>query len=765
MMIFSMKTIFSIFIILITLILSNSCTQTKFVLNESAKRVPHWIYRLVNVEASVIYSRGQVDYFSNGELKTIKINTKIKDGFLNTEKNGLLILSIGKLNRLILAPNSLIQIKSTAKKTRFIVKILKGSVYLSHAPKDIIEERNLIKGFAIGTERGGEYLHSYGDVVCNVDKKNIYFYSLSGVGAYSNLFIAQMIPSKKQFLISKKVNSKELKIKNIIPKPIFQLYESIISVTKRPVFSDSKFRHLQNEFFSSKNIHYKEKINRLIYEYKTNFLKKKKPLTSLASYNVFFKSVPLSEVYINGKLKGKTPLKLTLKKGTYKASFKETKSKQVIKKKIVIKGLEKNISIATIFKQKKPLTSLASYNVSFKSVPLSEVYINGKLKGKTPLKLTLKKGTYKASFKETKSKQVIKKKIVIKGLEKNISIATTFTNIPASLILNIKDKEALINLFDTKKNVIFQKEDFKKEKANLYFINLEPGNYKLTATKKGFQQKNWSLQIEPSQKHNLTIVLDQGTIEKKTPIKIKTKKALGIDASKAGIFLCDGQNKEVLWIDFKGNEIQKLNYPVSGDHFFLPTDVSYDKQNLIISDSRKNQAVLFQINKQNKFLITAKIFSNMFIPIGVDNKYKIQAIANSAKNQIVFIKDGETKAIDKLNLSEPNDIAILNDKVLLISDWGNLRLIKATFNGEMIQKTKINFIPGPIEVSQKYYVFSVNRKENSIYFYDINFKKQKLKIVVPKEKKIYDISYFDSKIYVSLNGFNEILVYKLNFTN
>ncbi len=232
-----------------------------------------------------------------------------------------------------------------------------------------------------------------------------------------------------------------------------------------------------------------------------------------------------------------------------------------------------------------------------------------------------------------------------------------------------------------------------------------------------------------------------------------------------GIFICDGQNKEVLWTDLKGHEIQKFNYPVSGDNFFLPTDVSYDNQNLIISDSRKNQAVLFQINKQNKSFTTPKILSNMSIPIGVDNKYKIQAIANSAKNQIIFIKDEETKTIDQLQLSEPNDISILNEKILLISDWGNLRLIKATFDGEVIQKIKINFIPGPIEVSQKYYIFSVNRKKNLIYFYDTNFKKEKLEIIVPQEKKIYDISYFDSKIYVSLNGFNEILVYKLNFTN
>ncbi len=356
-----MKKLFSIIIILITLILSNSCTQTKSVLNVSAKRVPYWIYRLVNVEVSVIYSRGQVDYFSKGDLKIIKINTKIKDGFLNTDKNGLLVLSIGKLNRLILAPDSLIQIKSTAKKTRFVIKVLKGTVYLSHAPKDIIEKRNLIKGFSIGTEGSGKYLHSYGDVICNVDKKNVYFYSLSGVGAYSNLFIAQMVSPKKQFLIPKKENSKELKIKNIIAQPIFQLYEDITSVTKRPPFSDSKFRHLQKEFFTSKNTHYKEKINRLIYEYKINLKKGEKSLISIKLYNVLFKSNPSSQVYIDGKLKGKTPLKLTLKKGAYKIFFKEIKSKKVIKKKIVIKGSKKNIFITTTFKQKKNLLSYTMF--------------------------------------------------------------------------------------------------------------------------------------------------------------------------------------------------------------------------------------------------------------------------------------------------------------------------------------------------------------------------------------------------------------------
>ena len=151
-----------------------------------------------------------------------------------------------------------------------------------------------------------------------------------------------------------------------------------------------------------------------------------------------------AEIYINDKLEGNTPVKVTLRSGTY--SFRlESENYDV---------LEESVRIYRDWKYK--LTLLKLIQVEFKSDPIGAgIYMNNKYVGTTDTTATVAEGKYSVVFRKRNFKDVI----LQKDIRKNTRISTNLEmtddyKVRLTDLSAIRKKRTLSSKIFTKRNKI-----------------------------------------------------------------------------------------------------------------------------------------------------------------------------------------------------------------------------------------------------------------------------------------------------------------------
>ncbi len=157
--------------------------------------------------------------------------------------------------------------------------------------------------------------------------------------------------------------------------------------------------------------------------------------------NVKINSEPSgAEVYINGELKGKTPLTLTLAYGTYQLELKKSGHKD-IKKELTVNGKTRDINIELTENNRFVIDVDPEQNYTSLKFPYT-VYLDGNFTGKTtPCKLeNVPEGVH--TIKLVSPENILEKTV---NLTHNITITNfdlfTYNNVGKSRLSSIFDLE------------------------------------------------------------------------------------------------------------------------------------------------------------------------------------------------------------------------------------------------------------------------------------------------------------------------------------
>ncbi len=176
-----------------------------------------------------------------------------------------------------------------------------------------------------------------------------------------------------------------------------------------------------------------------------------------------------ADVYINDEIKGKTPFETTLKNGIYKLTLKKEGYDDFEFKGKVEKDIDREFKLIQ-----------NSFDMKITSNVEADIYINGELKGKSPLNLTLKKGDY----------SIVLKKDGYETYKSSFSITdkNEYSNINLLKLFNL-------NLTSNIEADIYINGELQINKTP-FSLKLEAGTYKIKAAKEGYDSFEEEIIIE-----------------------------------------------------------------------------------------------------------------------------------------------------------------------------------------------------------------------------------------------------------------------------
>ena len=661
---------------------------------------------------TIIYQRGEAYSYDKNTTKTITKNISIKRGFITTKQNGFLILKRGNSERLILLPNSILQIDRQA------YTLMEGSLYVNNQMLPILQKKQQKKIFTIHSALGS-YIYNEGAFVMGIIENKLNVFTISGIGVFKKISYQTLMRKGDQIFLDGDdfINTTSAKVKKYVKTydRLFNLYQHLIETTTRYQYNTPFLRQRINSIIAAyrQSAIQKQQLTQKAKqdELKTKLEAKKPKVRKI--YKVIITSVPkeVDIFYKAKKIATKTPFTASVKEGTHSFQIVNPKAKTQQFKTII---------------------------TSDYANPYAEIPIDVNLLFKKPnLVLTVKddKGI------------LLELNNIINGEE--------------GMIYELQDFEKKKNKYSRNLDLGDYELTVKKKGYQIYRWNF-------TASVGG---KTIRKDIE-LKKLGEVAFLKKMHIPKTDDAKAQSlNRPSGISANQYGFFVGSLQRGLVYWFDLEGN--YRNTFDNNAYQFSLLSDIATHNNNLLISDTRENQLVRFnynvtQTNWKYHSLVFPQTESNpLKLPYGIAAFKDLTGIANTYANQVLIInKEGKTSILQDKAIIEPIDMVFLSANLFVIAQWGKKpSLLKIASPINIVQNIKLKYIPGLITKDDDNNIYVLNPKGREVMMYNDNLEKI-TSIPISKEDAVtepYGIAYYNNNLYITFSDGNSIVVYEKNY--
>lgn len=228
----------------------------------------------------------------------------------------------------------------------------------------------------------------------------------------------------------------------------------------------------------------------------------------------------------------------------------------------------------------------------------------------------------------------------------------------------------------------------------------------------------------------------------------------GIAAFQNRLVIADGGNARLSVWSTNGEFVRNVFF-VGELAFSFPFGIAANP-NPVVSDSRKNRLVFL---KSDFTFDTASSPTDPYrVPLGIDARSGVIALADSESNGIRLVK-GEQSAdhLDRLGLLSPIDVKWTPGGDLMISDWGNKRLVQASSSGTVLKQTPLPYVPGMLTVDPKGTIFVCSTEDNRIQIYSNDFKLAQT-VLLTNASAPRGILFFQDRLYVTTQNSHKVLI-------
>jgi sugar lactone lactonase YvrE len=229
----------------------------------------------------------------------------------------------------------------------------------------------------------------------------------------------------------------------------------------------------------------------------------------------------------------------------------------------------------------------------------------------------------------------------------------------------------------------------------------------------------------------------------------------GLDAYQDKILVADSGNARLQLWNTNGQFLK--NITLSGDSAFnFPVGVNFNDQ-IIVTDQRKNRVVYLKKDfTLDQFSSPTEPFR---LPTGLDYSSASQTLAlvDSDNSAIRLIKgDLTTATLDKFSLVSPLDVK-WNNNNLVISDWGNKKIVLGTTTGEITKSLNLDYTPGMLSVDPKGNIYVPDTFGGRLQVFDSNLKLSNT-VILSNIAYPGAVVFHDGRLYLTARDSHKIIV-------
>jgi len=351
------------------------------------------------------------------------------------------------------------------------------------------------------------------------------------------------------------------------------------------------------------------------------------------------------------------------------------------------------------------------------------VYIDDRYVGRTPLEVTVARGQHRLHLALFGYKSVTEE--FNNGQTGRLAFSPNLFPMPSEVRLALGGAEDFTNatLQDLQGDGNFGPESFERLGPGLFKVILKPGNWRVNIFAAGKKPGSLEFTLSGGEVKELSLPL-ASSIKKWTEVDSIGSAGAGdgqltlphgIASSGNQLVVADSGNARLAVWTMDGKWVQAVKF--EGEQAFaFPVGVAF-APTPVVSDQRKNRLTF--LNPDFSFDSVTSPNEPYRVPMGIAGRVGKIALADSENQAIRILQDENLSAsFSNLGLQNPGDVKWTDENRLLISDWGNQRLVLASPEGALVSERKLEFNPGQVGLDAAGNVYVPNGPGHEIQVFD-----------------------------------------------
>jgi hypothetical protein len=351
------------------------------------------------------------------------------------------------------------------------------------------------------------------------------------------------------------------------------------------------------------------------------------------------------------------------------------------------------------------------------------VYIDDRYVGRTPLEVKVSRGQHRLHLALYGYKSVTEH--FNNGQTGRLVFSPILFPMPSELRLALTGADDFTNasVQDLLGDGNMGPEAFERLGGGLFRVVLRPGNWRVNIYATGKKPASVDFTMAGGEVKDLNLPL-ASAIKKWMEVESfgangdgdgQLNLPQGIASSGNQMVVADSGNARLTVWTTDGKWVQSVKF--EGERAFaFPVGVAF-APTPVVSDQRKNRLVF--LTSDFSFDSVTSPNEPYRVPMGIAGRVGKVAMADSENQTIRILQDEVLSAsFSNLGLQNPGDVKWTDDGQLLISDWGNQRIVLASADGTLVSERKMEFSPGQISLDASGNVYVPNGPGHEIQVFD-----------------------------------------------